>query len=438
MTGHLLTDFFIALAVALAAAQTGGALARRVGQPPVVGEIFAGILASPTVLTASVSQHIIPGTVRPLLEGLANIGLAVFMFTVGYEIDFALLRGRTRAALTLATGSVVVPLTAGTLLALPLAGRYAPGDRTGFVLFLGVAMSVTAFPVLARILTDRGLNRKPLGGIALAAAAVGDLAAWIALAAVVAFCGASGQWHVMLLPVYALLLVVVVRPLFRRLTQGAGRGDVMPAALFPALVVGLMLSCAATEWMGVHFIFGAFAFGAVMPKAGPEGLRARLIEQMENTGSHFLLPLYFIVAGTKVDLSGFGAGTLGTLLAVIVVAVASKAVGAYAGARVSGTGHRVALPIAVLMNTRGLTEIVIVTVGLQMHLIDERFYSIMIVMAVVTTAMTGPLLNLVREGTREDAGAEEPVPAAAAPKPAPEPVTSPSSAPEAAAGTERG
>ncbi|GHF14204.1 cation:proton antiporter [Streptomyces morookaense] len=400
MTGHLQTDFFLALALALTAARLCGAAARRIGQPPVVGEIFAGILLSPTVLTAPVSHALIPGSVRPLLEGLANIGLAIFMFTVGYELDLALLRGRRRTALTLAAGSVVVPLAAGVLLALPLAGTYAPGNRTGFVLFLGVAMSVTAFPVLARILTDRGLNSRPLGGITLAAAAVGDVAAWLCLAAVVAFCGATGQWHVMFLPLYAAVLWCAVRPLFRRLSAGPGLGGELPAGLLPALTVALAASCAATEWMGVHFIFGAFALGAVLPKTGPEQVRTRLVEQLEHAGSHFLLPLYFIVAGTKVDLSGVGPGLLGTLAAVVAVAVASKAAGAYAGARLSGTGHRMALPIAVLMNTRGLTEIVIVTVGLQMHLIDGRFYSIMLIMAVVTTAMTGPLLNLVRDGAR--------------------------------------
>lgn len=243
MTGNPVADFFLALAVALSAAKGLGAAARRLGQPPVVGEILAGILLSPMVLTVAGSEAVLPATVRPLLGALANVGLALFMFLVGYELDASFLRGRRTAALSLAAGSVLLPLAGGMAVALPLAGRYAPQGRAPFVLFVGVAMSVTAFPVLARILADRGLNRQLLGGVTLAAAAIGDVVAWLCLAGVVALAGAAGQWKIALLPVYLFVLLTVVRPLVAAGLRAAGRRGSPPAVLVPLLVVGVMLSC---------------------------------------------------------------------------------------------------------------------------------------------------------------------------------------------------
>ncbi|MGP3689017.1 cation:proton antiporter [Streptomyces sp. IBSNAI002] len=412
MTGHILVDFFLAFSLALGAARVLGALAQRVGQPAVVGEICAGLLASPMVITAAGAETILPATVKPLLGALANVGLATFMFIVGYEIEGGFGRGRRKATLGVAAGSVIVPLIAGAALAVPLADTYAPGSKGAFVLFVGVAMSVTAFPVLARILSDRGLARHPVGALTLAAAAVGDLIAWICLAGVVAYAGTSGQWRMALVPVYLLVLVAVVKPLLRVTAQRAADRGIPAERVVPVLVVGLMLSCAATEWIGIHFIFGAFAFGAVMPRGELGGLRGQIMRQMSQVG-HILLPLYFVIAGTKVDLSAFTVSAVLALLAVIGVAIVSKAGGTYAGARLAGLPHAAALPAAVLMNTRGLTEIVIVAVALDMGLINQGFYSMMVVMAVVTTAMTGPLLKLfgVRgpETDRAEIPAEFPV-----------------------------
>ncbi|MFF1342471.1 cation:proton antiporter [Streptomyces sp. NPDC058290] len=395
MTGNTLADFFLTFALVLGAAKVFVTLARRLGQPAVVGEICAGLLASPMILTQAGADAVLPAEVKPLLGALANVGLATFMFIIGYEIDAGFLRSRKKATMGLVAGSVAIPLVAGAALAVPLARTYAPGSHTGFVLFVGVAMSVTAFPVLARILADRGLNRHPVGGLTLAAAAVGDLVAWVCLAGVVAYAGAAGQWRMMLLPVYLGVMFAVIRPLLGAFVERARAREAGAGRIVPALIVGLMLSCAVTEWLGIHFIFGAFAFGAVMPRSTPGDLRIQIMRHMEQVG-HVLLPLYFVVAGTKVDLSAFGLTALLTLAAVIAVAVVSKAAGSYAGARLSGLPHATAMPAAVLMNTRGLTEIVIVAVALEMGLINQDFYSMMVVMAVVTTAMTGPLLKLTR------------------------------------------
>ncbi|MFE2940366.1 cation:proton antiporter [Streptomyces sp. NPDC059255] len=411
MTGNAVSDFFLALTLAITAAKLLGAALRRIGQPAVVGEILAGILVSPMVLSATVSEKIFPESVQPVFSGLANVGLATFMFLVGYEMDGALLRGRKRIPLSIAVGSVVLPLAGGVALAIPLASTYAPESHTGFVLFVGVAMSVTAFPVLARILSDRELNRTATGAIVLVAAAIGDIVAWICLAGVIAFTGATGEWRFVLLPLYVLAMAFLVRPALKKTVQYAEHNDKQATVLFPVLIAGVLLSSAATEWLGIHFIFGAFAFGAIMPRAMSESLRVLVVNQMQQTG-YLLLPLYFVVAGMKVDLAGFGGGVLLTLVLVITVAIVTKALGVYAAGRLAGADHGQALTASVLMNTRGLTEIVIVSVGLEMALIDQKFYSIMVVMAVVTTVLTGPLLK--RIGAHRLVGANPPEGASAA------------------------
>ncbi|MFD3497947.1 cation:proton antiporter [Streptomyces sp. NPDC058678] len=422
MKGDEMAVFFLAFAVVLGLARLFAAAARKVGQPSVVGEIVAGILLGSTLLSTtgdSWGETVPLDDVRPLLGALANVGLAMFMFVIGYEMDHSFFRGSGRTTLSVAAGSALVPLVGGCLVALPFAEEHGPSGSAGFVLFTGVALSVTAFPVLARILADRRLNRTHVGRITMAAAAVNDLVAWVLLAGVVAFFGAADQWRVALVPLYVVVLVFVVRPLMARLLRpGEDKGS-RPTAAIPLVTTGLMASCAATEWLGVHFIFGAFAFGAVMPRVGLARLRIEVLERMEQAGTQVLLPVYFVVAGTGVNLAAFDGSSMGILVAALAVAVSTKMSGAYLGARISGLQRDDALPISILMNTRGLTEVVILTVGLQMGLIDEEFYSVLVVVAVLTTAMTGPLLHLVRRGSRTS---EEHGPGAGAAM-TPEPVT---------------
>ncbi|MET9843922.1 cation:proton antiporter [Streptomyces ossamyceticus] len=400
MPGSTIAHFFLALAVVLGCARLLGSLARRLGQPPVVGEICAGLLVSPMLLSPGQVGAILPTEVIPPLSAVADIGLAAFMFIAGYELDTLLWRRRWKASLGLIAGSIVCPLALGAALAVPLAERHASGDRTAFVLFVALAMSVTALPVLARIIRDRGLSGNPVGSLALGAAAIGDLFAWVSLAGVVAYAGAASTVQVALLPVYLIVMLTVVRPLLGKVVREARKRGSAPAALVPALFVGLLLSCAATELAGVHFIFGAFAFGAVMPRqALGDELSGPVTEAMGQLG-RFLLPPYFVLAGMKVDLSDLGASAVLLLVLVLGAAMVSKTGGAYLGARLSGIDHAEALPTAVLMNTRGLTEIVIVAVALDAGIIDQGFYSVMVVMAIVTTAMTGPLLTLIETHRR--------------------------------------
>ncbi|MEU7226713.1 cation:proton antiporter [Streptomyces chrestomyceticus] len=403
MSGTILSQFFLALALVLGCAKLFGRLARLVGQPRVVGEICAGLLASPMVLSPDLVAVVLPGEVKPLLSAVADIGLAAFMFAAGYELDLSMLYRRATGSLGLLIGSILCPLALGAAVALLLADRYAPANRTAFVLFVALAMSVTALPVLVRILSDRGLNGRPVGNLALGAAAVGDLTAWVCLAGVVAYAGGSGQVRVLLLPLY-LVLLVVARPLLRSVVRASLRRNRAGAGLVSTVFLGLMLSCAVTEWLGIHFIFGALAFGAVMPRKELEELRGSVPRSMHQIGQ-LMLPPYFVLAGMNVDLSAVGVSAVAVIALVICTAMVSKIGGAYAGARISGIGHAEALPTALLMNTRGLTEIVIVAVALDAGIIDRSFYSVMVIMAIATTAMTGPLLTLFAKAPEDSSPA---------------------------------
>lgn len=399
MTDHQAAMFFLGIAVILVLARLLGMGARAIGQPPVLGEILAGVLLGPTLFHGAMTRSLFPTDVRPFLTALADLGLVFFMFVLGYDLDAALVRGRARIAVGVSLGSMLLPFGLGAVLAVQLVHRHQIGhSHTGFVLFIGAAMSVTAFPVLARILSDRRMQHSELGGLALAAAGAGDLLAWAMLAVVTTAAGGALQWKVLLAPAYLAVMAFVVRPLFQRLFTSRDSDKELSPGLLATVAVGLMLSCAAVEWMGVDFIFGAFVFGLATPRGGPARLCDRLRDGLGTVGGVFLLPLFFVIAGFNVDLSRLNAADLGELGLILVVAIGGKVTGAFAGARLLGLGGRDAAVMATLMNTRGLTELVILTVGLRLGVLDTGLYSLMVVMALVTTFMTGPLLRLLLRG----------------------------------------
>lgn len=390
------------IVIVLAAARLLGAGARLIGQPPVIGEIVAGILLGPTLLGAMVGDDLFPADVRPALKALANVGLVLFMFVVGMELDQKLVRGKGKVAANVSLGSTLLPFGLGCLVALWLAEDHDQGKTLAFVLFFGAAMSATAFPVLARILTDRGMHRTRLGGLALACAAIIDVIAWTVLAVVIAVAGTGGsdQWRVGLAVPFALVMFLVVRPQLRRLIGAYEKAGRLTPSLLSVVLLGLFASAWATEWMHVHFIFGAFLFGAIMPREGAERLNHEILERLEQLAVLLLLPMFFVVAGMSVDLTKLDLSSAGTLAAILAAAIGGKIGGAYAGARLQRVPKQQAAALAALINTRGLTEIVILTVGLQKGVLDTELYSLMVVMALVTTAMTGPLLNRIYPARR--------------------------------------
>jgi Kef-type K+ transport system membrane component KefB len=412
VTAHQAGVLLLDLAVILVLARLLGAAAQRIGQPPVVGEIAAGILLGPTLFHGKIAATVFPTDIRPFLSALATVGLALFMFIVGFELDTMLLRGKERIAVSTSVASLIVPFGLGALLATYLITNHPTADRLAFILFIGSAMAVTAFPVLARILTDRNMQRTAIGGLALASAAVDDVLAWSILAVVVTVAGAGGAdtWHVIFAVPYVLLMFFVVRPLLRRLVAAREAAGRLTPSLLAVVLVGVLTSSYAAEWLGVHYIFGAFIFGAIMPREGAAQLRHEILERLEQVSVLLLLPVFFVVAGLKVDLSKVGLVGLGELALILLVAISGKYVGAFVGARIQGVRTRQAAVLATLMNTRGLTEIVILTVGLQLGILDGPLYSLMVVMALVTTVMAGPVLAVIypkRRVERDIAEAEQ-------------------------------
>ncbi|GGW43169.1 hypothetical protein GCM10010503_19680 [Streptomyces lucensis JCM 4490] len=405
MTTHQTTSLLVGLAAMVLLARLLGALARRLGQPAVIGEVLAGIALGPTLFHGAVSDALLPEDTRPLLGALAAVGVAVFMFVVGLEWDVALIRGSGAIAPFVSLSSILLPFGLGTALGLYLAHDHGTDDKTAFMLFMGISMSITAFPVLARILTDRGMVRTPLGVVALACASIDDVLAWSLLAAVVAISGSAGpdQWRILLAVPYLLGMLLVLRPALRRLAERRALQRLTPTVL-ACVLAGLLLSAAATEWLGLHYIFGAFLFGVVLPRTGTERLRREVHERLGEMSGTLLLPVFFLVAGLKVDLSGIDASGLGDLGLILLVAVGGKFAGAFAAARLNRMPVRQSAALATLMNTRGLTELIVLNVGLQLGFLRQELYSLMVVMAVVTTAMAGPLLTwLLGRPTGHDA-----------------------------------
>jgi Kef-type K+ transport system membrane component KefB len=393
VTGSQATVLLFDLALILVVTRVLGAVATRLGQPAVIGEILGGILLGPTLAGGALARNLFPTDVRPFLSALANVGVALFMFIVGMEMDQQLLKGKLRVAASISAGSMVLPLGLGMLLALYLAPRHPTGDHLGFMLFMGAAMSVTAFPVLARILTDRNMHRTSLGGLALASAAIGDVLAWSLLAVVVAMLSGAMHWQLVLALPYLLVMFTVIRPLLRRLAAAHEVNGNLTRTSFAVVLIGVLASGGLTEWFGLHFIFGAFLFGVIMPRSAL--LREEILGPIEQLSVTFLLPVYFVVAGLAVNLSAIGMSGILELALIMLVAVGGKFLGAFTGARLQRVPAPTAAVLGTLMNTRGLTELVILTVGLQLHVLDGKLYSLMVVMALVTTAMAGPLLQVL-------------------------------------------
>jgi K+:H+ antiporter len=403
---------FLDLAVIMVIARLMGRLAVKVGQPAVIGEIIAGILLGPTLLGAlpgDLDTALFPPDVRPFLTVLAQLGLVLFMFLVGLEVDLSFIRGREKIAVSVSVASIVLPFALGVLLATYLhtahdvftddGGGTSAIPFVGFALFMGVAMSITAFPVLARILAERQMHRIPTGVLALACAAVDDVLAWALLAVVVAVVSAGSFSGVLLIllwsVVFALVMFLVVRPLLKLLVGRYERFGQLTPEMLALVLIGILGSSWVTEEIGIHFIFGAFVFGVVMPRQGAGALNHEIIDRLEQVSVLLLLPVFFVVTGLNVDVGAIDLGGVGELALILLVAISGKFIGAFAAARAQKVPRRQATALGVLMNTRGLTELVILNLGRENGVLDDTMFTLMVIMAVVTTVMTSPLLNVV-------------------------------------------
>lgn len=395
------TRLVVQLVVIIAAARLLGALFARLGQPSVVGEIAAGIALGPSLLGAlapALSSALFSASSIGTLRMLSQVGVLLFMFVVGMELDLAQLRGRADAAVVVSHASIVFPYFLGVLVSLVIYVDFAPPSVPflSFALFMGIAMSITAFPVLARILAERGMSRTFLGATALTCAAVDDVTAWSLLALVVAIVGAHGLSAAFLTLGLALVFIAVmlfgVRPLIGR--SALSRFEGAPSkGLLAGVLVFVLLSSLATELIGIHALFGAFLAGVVMPTS--LAFREQMTHRLENISSVLLLPLFFAFTGlrTQIGLLNDRTGWL-TCAAIIAVATLGKLGGTLAAARFTGMSWLDSFALGALMNTRGLMELIALNVGYDLGILSPRIFTIMVLMALVTTFATGPLLSV--------------------------------------------
>ena len=381
---------------------------RKCGQPVVIGEIGAGIILGPSVCGAlfpGFNTFLFPRESLGTLSIVSEMGLVLFMFVIGIELDAAVVKKKAKQSLIISGASIVLPFIMGTLLSYYLYASYAtPGTPfSGFALFMGIAMSITAFPVLARILRERGLDHTRLGILVLTCAAADDVAAWCILAAITAIIkagGVSGFGLTLLLCIgYVTGMLLLVKPLVRRIVLHTAPDGGMPRHLIPMMLGGMLASAWVAQVIGIHSLFGAFLFGLIIPVDWP--YRKAFIARVEDVAGVLLLPVFFVITGLRTQIGALeDASDWAVCLLILVVAVAGKFGGAALAARSTGESWKDAFAIGALMNTRGLMQLIVLNIGFDLGILSPAIFTMMIIMALLTTAMTGPALRLIygREG----------------------------------------
>jgi Kef-type K+ transport system membrane component KefB len=400
------THVLLALVVIILAARGLGYAFRRFNQPAVVGEMVAGILLGPSLLgqvSPGASHYLFPLQMTSDLSSIANIGVILYMFLVGVELDTSLLRERTHASVATSHASIVVPFLLGSAVALWLYPMYSTSDVrfVVFALFMGVSMSVTAFPVLARVVTDRGMQGDPLGATALACAAVDDVTAWCLFALVVSVARAHAQKSLLTLALtgaFILTVFLVVRPgavwLARRHAQRrrTGQSSIVIAC------IALLLAALTTQWIGIHALFGAFLVGAVIPHDSPLGKDIK--QKFEDLVVIVFLPVFFAFTGLRTQIGLIhGVGDWMICAVIIIVASLGKFGGGTIAARLTGLEWPEAASLGILMNTRGLMELIVLNVGMDLGVLSPTLFAMLVIMAIATTVATTPVLQVLSRFT---------------------------------------
>lgn len=410
---NLAVLFFLQLTVILAACRVMGVLARYLGQPQVVAEMIAGVMLGPSLFGRYLPQihgALFPAESLKIIYSVSQVGLVLYMFLVGVEFDVALIRRRKRVAMAVSVAGMIVPFLLGGLIAWQFkdsASMFAPQLQTWeAMLYMGAAMCITAFPMLARIIYERGLSGTSMGTLALAAGSSDDAAAWCLLAIVLASFGGGVSVAIFAVGggvLYALFCIFVLRRLLRPLGDAAERrGEVSPA-MFSFIIMLVMLGAWFTDAIGIYAVFGAFLVGIAIPRGVIAKHLHKTVQPLTTT---LLLPLFFTYSGLNTRLDAAASwDALGLTALVLLAACVGKGVACAAAARVCGEPWRESMAIGALMNSRGLMELIIINIGLQRGVITPMLFSMMVVMAVVTTFMATPLFELVYGRAWRAAGA---------------------------------
>jgi Kef-type K+ transport system membrane component KefB len=395
----MLVKVLLALTVIMITARVVGAVFARFNQPAVIGEVVGGILLGPSLLgriSPELMALLLPADAAPFINVIAQLGVILYMFLVGLELDLGVVTTRVSTTIVISQASIMVPFALGCALAVPLAATAAPAgvSVSSFVLFFGVSLSITAFPVLARILGDRGLQRTEMGTLALTCAAINDAIAWCLLAFVVGVMqdtATDAIWTVALTFLYIALMLTAGRAIVSRAVARLDASPRIGERSLALVLVAVLLSAVATEFIGIHAIFGAFLLGAVIPHHSR--VAEQVTERLADLVRVMFLPAFFAYTGLRTEI-----GLVQTLEdwllcgVIIIVATAGKFGGTAIAAKVMGLDWRNSAALGILMNTRGLVELIVLNIGLDLGVITPRLFAMLVIMALVTTLMTSPIL----------------------------------------------
>lgn len=377
----------------------------KIGQPTVIGEILAGILLGPSLL-----GHFYPETYNFLFAAgslgnlyiLSQVGLVLFMFVIGMELNLGLLKNKMGTTYVISNASIIFPFFLGMLFAYFVFEEFAAGqtDFLSFALFIGISMSITAFPVLARIVQEKGMTRTHIGQISIISAAFNDVTAWCMLAAVIAIAKTgsfvSSLYTIGLSIVYILFMMYAVRPFMKKIGNIYSNSEVLNKSVVAFIFLFLTLSAFATQMIGIHALFGAFLAGVIMPEL-PQ-FRKIIVDKIEDVALTLLLPLFFVYTGLRTEIGLINTPHLWMVTAIMILfAIGGKFVGAGFSAKIMGEKWRDSLSVGVLMNTRGLMEIVVLNIGYEMGILPKPIFVMLVLMALVTTFMTTPMLSIIQK-----------------------------------------
>ncbi len=405
--------FILQLIVIILIAQLFVGIVKKIGQPAVIGEIVAGIVLGPSIVGnffPQISAFLFPQTSLGNIQMLSQIGLVLFMFVVGMELNLEALKKKAKSAVIISHASILVPYLLGVTLALGLYRFYAPANIPfyAFALFLGIAMSITAFPVLARIIKERNMVHTRLGTIALTCAAADDITAWCLLALVIAIVKAgslaASVYTIILTVAFIAAMLYLVKPALAAVIGRKNENDTISRSSIAIVFVVLLLSAFVAELIGIHALFGAFLAGVIMPQSF--NFREQITDKTEDVATVLLLPLFFVFTGLRTELGLLNdAGSWAMCLGITAVAVVGKFGGSAIAAKVTGESTYSSLAIGTLMNTRGLVELVVLNIGYDLGILTPQLFTMFVMMALITTFMTSPLLNYFNRRFPKDAAA---------------------------------